>query len=99
MTSKRDTLSDPVSERFTYNGWTFVGIVPLPDYYAGSSVPKRLQDPICEARFISDGGEKMGVLLGEHCRPWPIWAAMNTVSEYEWKRMEARLSAEYARMC
>lgn len=99
MTRTRDTSRDPVQDGFTYMGWTFVGIVSLPDYYAGSSVPKCLQTPICEARFISTCGEKMGALLSEHCLPWPTRAAMNTISGHEWQRREARLSAEYARMC
>lgn len=97
--SKSDTLSDPAPEGFTYMGWTFVGVVSLPDYWEGSSVLEWMRSPICEARFISDSGERMGCLFGEHCLPLPIRAVMDTISRYEWQRREATLSTEYARMC
>ena len=99
MTSKCDTSRDPAPDGFAYMGWTLVGVVPCSDAYSGSSLPAFFRVPMREARFISGDGEKMGYLLPDDDRPFTIREAMNTISGYEWKRREGRLSAEYARMC
>ena len=99
MTRKRDTLSDPVPDGFTYMGWSFSGIVSCPDAYSGSSLPAFTRVPMREARFISGGGEKMGYLLPDDGRPFTIRDAREAVFRHEWRQQETRLASEYARMC